>query len=267
MTSRHFGCTVGNATPVIHSLATMTTGKTQKSLRSKAMSTPIVIFAAMFGGAAAAFLPRVADRLAVPAGTPSKSACSSCARPFPEWVRVGAPCPCKGPPWLTVLASALAAALLGVVLDTSAALPLLLVAVVLAALLAEIDIRCLRLPDRLVGALAFVFALAAMPAAEWASAGRAGLAATTVGLGHLAVAILPGGGLGLGDVKLAGVLAFGLGLIGWPAVLLGVLVPYLINGPIAVYLLVSRRATGRTRMPFGPALLAGALLAFAGTAT
>jgi leader peptidase (prepilin peptidase)/N-methyltransferase len=91
---------------------------------------------------------------------------------------------------------------------------------------------------------------------------RAVLAASTVGSGHLAVAILPGGGLGLGDVKLAAVLAFVLGLVGWPAVLLGVLVPYLINGPIALYLLLRRRASRHTPLPFGPALLAGALIAF-----
>ena len=227
------------------------------------MSIPIAVFAAVFGGAGAAFVPRVADRLSVPSGTPPKSACSACARPIPEWVRAGASCPCTHLPWQTVLVSVLAAGLLGIVLDASAALPLLVVAVVLAALLAEIDIRCLRLPNRLVAALAFVLVLASVPAADLPSLGRALLAAGTVGLGHLAVAVLPGGGLGLGDVKLAAVLAFVLGLIGWPAVLLGVLVPYLINGPIAVFLLVSRRAAGNTPLPFGPALLAGALIAFA----
>jgi leader peptidase (prepilin peptidase)/N-methyltransferase len=241
------------------------------------MSPSIVAFAAVFGGAASAFVPRVADRLAVPSGTPARSACAACARPFPGWVRAGAPCPCKRPPWHTVLATALAAGLLGIVVDVSAALPPLLVAVVLAALLAEIDIRCLRLPDRLVGALAFVLVMASV--AEWASVGGAGLAvgwalvggaglaAAIVGLGHLVVAVLAGGGLGLGDVKLAAVLAFALGLTGWPTVLLGVLVPYLINGPIAVYLLLSRRATRRTPLPFGPALLAGALIAFAASDT
>jgi leader peptidase (prepilin peptidase)/N-methyltransferase len=226
------------------------------------MSTPIAVFAAVFGGAGAAFVPRVADRLSVPSGTPPKSACSACARPIPEWVRAGASCPCTHLPWQTVLVTALAAGLLGIVLNASAALPLLVVAVMLAALLAEIDIRCLRLPNRLVAALAFVLVLASVPAADLPSLGRALLAAATVGLGHLAVAVLPGGGLGLGDVKLATVLAFVLGLIGWPAVLLGVLVPYLINGPIAVFLLLSHRAAGNTPLPFGPALLAGALIAF-----
>jgi leader peptidase (prepilin peptidase)/N-methyltransferase len=224
------------------------------------MSLPIAVLAAVFGGAAAAFLPRVADRLSVPHGTPPRETCATCARPIPEWVRAGPSCPCTHLPWPTVLAAAIAAGLLGIVLDASAALPLLLVAVLLAALLSEIDMRCLRLPDRLVGALAFVLVLAS--AAHWASAGRAAVAAAAVGLSHLVVAVLPGGALGLGDVKLAAVLAFALGLISWPAVLLGVLLPYLINGPIAVYLLLRGRVTGRTPLPFGPALLAGALIAF-----
>jgi leader peptidase (prepilin peptidase)/N-methyltransferase len=73
-----------------------------------------------------------------------------------------------------------------------------------------------------------------------------------------AYAILAGlGGLGLGDLKLAAVLALILGFAGWPAVIAGVLAPHLINGPIALFLLVTRR---RTVLPFGPALLAGALI-------
>ena len=66
------------------------------------------------------------------------------------------------------------------------------------------------------------------------------------------------GGLGLGDVKLAAVLALILGFAGWPAVVTGVLAAHLINGPIALFLLVNGR---RRALPFGPALLAGALLA------
>jgi leader peptidase (prepilin peptidase)/N-methyltransferase len=40
-----------------------------------------------------------------------------------------------------------------------------------------------------------------------------------------------------------------------------VIAPHLINGPIALALLVRRRAGRRSALPFGPALLAGALLA------
>ena len=49
-----------------------------------------------------------------------------------------------------------------------------------------------------------------------------------------------------------------LGFAGWPAVIAGLVVPHLINGPIALALLLARRSRP---LPFGPALLAGALIA------
>jgi leader peptidase (prepilin peptidase) / N-methyltransferase len=157
-----------------------------------------------------------------------------------------------------VLGSATAAGLLATTVGATPLLPVLLLAVAIGVLLAAIDIRCLRLPDPLVAALAVVIVV---PLTLSGEAGRAFLAAGLVGLGYLLVALLPGGGLGLGDVKLAAVLAFVLGFIGWPAVVVGVIAPHLINGPIALALLVRRRAGRRSALPFGPALLAGALLA------
>jgi leader peptidase (prepilin peptidase)/N-methyltransferase len=43
-------------------------------------------------------------------------------------------------------------------------------------------------------------------------------------------------------------------------VFVGVVTPHLINGPIALFLLVTGRARGGRPLPFGPALLAGALI-------
>ena len=43
--------------------------------------------------------------------------------------------------------------------------------------------------------------------------------------------------------------------------LLGAVLPHLINGPVALGLLLTRKAGPRTELPLGPALLAGALLA------
>jgi leader peptidase (prepilin peptidase)/N-methyltransferase len=234
------------------------------------MSLPLVIFAAAFGAAAAAFVPRVAHRLAVPFAAASRSACASCARPFPPglpgWVRAGPPCPCAAAPWPTVLGSAAAAGLLAATLGPAPLLPVLLPAVVLGALLVEIDLRCLRLPDPVVAALAVLVAAPLIAFGEPGRLSRALLAAALVGLAYLIVAILPGGGLGLGDVKLATVLAFVLGYLGWPAVAIGSLAPHLINGPVVLFLLATRRAGRRTAVPFGPALLAGALTAVALTA-
>jgi leader peptidase (prepilin peptidase)/N-methyltransferase len=231
------------------------------------MSLPVVIFAAAFGAAAAAFVPRVAHRLAVPSGAAPRSACAVCSRPFAPgldgWVRAGPPCPCAPGPWPTVIGSAGAAALLGATLGATPLLPVLLIAVVLGVLLAEIDIRCLRLPDPLVFALAVLVVVPLVAMADPGRSGRALLAAVLVGSAYLTVALLPGGGLGLGDVKLAAVLAFVLGWLGWPAVAIGLLAPPLINGPVVLVLLITRRARGRTALPFGPALLAGALAAVA----
>ena len=232
------------------------------------MSTAASIICAPLGAAAGATLPRAAYRLSVPSGTPPRSACVYCGGPFPPgragWVRAGAPCRCGGSTRpslpLTVGASALAAGVLG-----WTGLPLLAAAAVLGVLLALVDLRCLRLPDPLVGALGAVTVLPltglAVLTGEPGRIGRGLLAAGGCCAAYLLLALLPGGGLGFGDVKLAAVLGFVLGWVGWPAVLTGLIAPQVINGPIALFLLFTGRARRGTALPFGPALLAGAALA------
>jgi leader peptidase (prepilin peptidase)/N-methyltransferase len=216
-----------------------------------------VIFAAAFGAASAAFLPRVAHRLAVGYADEPRRHCAVCSRPFssgfPGWVRVGAPCSCSGGYAWTVVTGAVAGGALAVAIGPSPLLPVYLVAAVPGVLLAVIDLSCLRLPDRVVG----LVAVAAVPLAVLRPE-RILPALVAAGAVLTAYAILAFvGGLGLGDVKLAAVLALVLGFAGWPAVIAGVLAPHLINGPIALFVLVTRR---RTVLPFGPALLAGALI-------
>ena len=234
----------------------------------------LVLLAVAFGAATGAFVPRVAHRLAVPSGSPPRSACAACARPFPSgldgWVRAGAACPCARFPWATVAGSAAASALLGAAMGARAVLPVLLIAVTLGVVLTLIDARCRRLPDPVVGILAVSvgvpLSMGAVVTGEPGRAGRGVLAAALVGLAYLGVALLPGNGLGLGDVKLAAVLAFVLGFLGWPAVAVGTVLPHLINGPVVLILLVSGRLRRRSAVPFGPALLVGALIGIATTA-
>jgi leader peptidase (prepilin peptidase)/N-methyltransferase len=131
-----------------------------------------------------------------------------------------------------------------------------------AVLLVLVDLRELRLPDPLVAALALG---AGIPLALLAPEriGPALVAAVLVGAGYLMIALLPGRGLGLGDVKLGAVLALLLSLTGgWPAVLIGLTAAHLIGGLTGIYLLVSRR--GRV-FPFGPMLLLGALAGITAT--
>jgi leader peptidase (prepilin peptidase) / N-methyltransferase len=234
----------------------------------------LVLLAVVFGAAGGAFVPRIAHRLAVASGRPPRSACAACARPFPSgpagWVRAGAACPCARFPWGTVAGSAAAAGLLGATVGGRVVLPVLLVGAVMGAVLAQIDVRCRRLPDPVVALLAVSagapLIVGAVVAGEPARAGRGVLAAVLVGMAYLGVALLPGGGLGPGDVKLAAVLAFVLGFLGWPAVAVGTVLPHLINGPVALVLLLTGRVRRRAALPFGPALLVGALLGVATTA-
>jgi leader peptidase (prepilin peptidase)/N-methyltransferase len=154
--------------------------------------------------------------------------------------------------------------MLGATIGPAPLLVVLLPAALLGILLAVIDLRCLRLPDPLVALLAAATVLplsaGAVLTGEPAGLVRATLAALLSGGVYLIIALLPGAGLGLGDVKLATVLGFTSGFLGWPAVAVGLLAPHLINGPIALTLLLTRRAKRRTALPLGPALLTGALL-------
>jgi leader peptidase (prepilin peptidase) / N-methyltransferase len=220
------------------------------------MSLVLVLGAAVSGGAAASFIPRVAHRLAVPRHAPVRAACAHCHTPTPSWVRAGASCRCRKSPVWTVGAGALASAALAASIGPSPLLVVLLPATVLGVLLAVVDMSCRRLPDRLVAMLAL--ALTPLSVLAWDLVPRALLAAAVTGTAYLVIALLPGRGLGLGDVKLATVLGFVLGFAGWPAVVLGLLTPHLINGPIALALLTTRRVSS---LPFGPALLGGALVA------
>ncbi|WP_232344800.1 prepilin peptidase [Actinoplanes awajinensis] len=160
----------------------------------------------------------------------------------------------RRPPAL--LSAAGAAGLLAVRLGPAPQLPVLLIAAEVGVLLALTDLRSLRLPDPLVATLAFGVGppLALLTPYRIVPALAAAL---LTGAGYLALALLPGRGLGFGDVKLGAVLALLLGLLGgWPAVVTGIGSAHLLGGLTAIYLLVTRR--GRV-FPFGPALLLGAL--------
>jgi len=122
--------------------------------------------------------------------------------------------------------------------------------------LAAIDLDRRRLPDLLVlPALVLLGGLAAV-----AGEGRALLAGVATFAVYAVLAVLPRGGLGFGDVKLAGVLGLALGLLGWGAVVRGTALAFTIGGVAALALLVTGRARRDTQLPFGPCLLAGALL-------
>ncbi|MGC0141494.1 prepilin peptidase [Pseudactinotalea sp. Z1732] len=133
------------------------------------------------------------------------------------------------------------------------------------ALLSVIDLAVRRLPDRVVGAtllgLVLPLVLEAGISGAWADLGRAGLGALALVAGYFVLAFIAPSGLGLGDVKFAAVIGAFLGWFGWWQVGAGTLLAFLINALVATVVLVSRRGSRRSQIPFGPAMMAGAVAA------
>jgi leader peptidase (prepilin peptidase) / N-methyltransferase len=68
-------------------------------------------------------------------------------------------------------------------------------------------------------------------------------------------------GMGLGDVKLAGVLGMYLGYLGWGTLAVGAFFGFALGGVVGITLMAIGRATRKSKIPFGPFMLSGALAA------
>lgn len=129
-------------------------------------------------------------------------------------------------------------------------------------LLALIDIDVRRLPDAIV-LPSYPIAAATLATACLVAGGWSPLARGAVGfLAMIAFYGLPRlvrpDGVGGGDVKLSGLIGLYLGFLGWPELIVGAFVAFLLGGVHAVVLLVTRRSGASGTLPFGPWMLAGA---------
>lgn len=151
----------------------------------------------------------------------------------------------------------------------SPVLPAYLYLAAVAVALALIDLDVKRLPNVIVLPSYLVAALllgaAALTGAGGGPAVRALVAMVVLFAGYLGLALLVPGGMGYGDVKLAGLLGLYLGWVSWSTVWVGTFAAFLAGGLVGVALLLLRRADRRSAIPFGPSMLAGAGVAlFAG---
>ncbi len=135
------------------------------------------------------------------------------------------------------------------------------------AALTFIDLDVHRLPDLIVlpsYPIAFVLLLVpTVVTGQWGALLRGVLAGLALFVGYLVLALVSpgGGGLGLGDVKLAGVLGLLLGWVGWGPAIVSVLAAFVIGGVIALILLLARRASRSSHIAFGPSMILGAWVA------
>ena len=140
---------------------------------------------------------------------------------------------------------------------------LYLAAVGLALALIDLDVH--RLPSAII-LPSYPVVVALLALASWNPGGlsswdgmlRAGVGALSL-LGFYAIlAVVRPGGMGMGDVRLAGLLGLALGWLGWGPLAVGAFAAFLLGGTYSVFLLATRRATRRSGIPFGPWMLLGA---------
>jgi prepilin signal peptidase PulO-like enzyme (type II secretory pathway) len=146
--------------------------------------------------------------------------------------------------------------------------PMAIAFVYLAAVsgaLVFLDVRLHRLPTCFLRPAYPITGLAVVGDAaltgEWSRAGAAGLGALALGGAYLLMCLLPGGPMGLGDVRLAGVLGAVLAWVSWNALLTGAFGAFVLACLVVVPGLLLRRRAAGSHLPFGPFMLLAAAAA------
>lgn len=149
------------------------------------------------------------------------------------------------------------------VVGASWALPAYLYLTAIAVALAAIDLDVHRLPDAIVypsyPVALVLLALASWGEGDWGAMLRALIGGAALFLLYAVTVVVYPKGMGLGDVKLAGVLGLYLGWWGWSALAVGAFGAFVLGGVGALVLVVAGDAGRKTRIPFGPYMLTAAL--------
>jgi leader peptidase (prepilin peptidase)/N-methyltransferase len=242
------------------------------------MTTALLVIGCVLGLAVGSFLNVVIHRLPREESLRPGSRCPHCRAAIKPWHNVpvvswlvlrGRCADCRQRISLRYpLVEAATAVLFGAVtarFGLTAALPayLYLAAITVALTMIDFDVR--RLPDRIVLPSYVVGAVLLTPAViadgDWWAGVRGLIAMAALWAFYFALAFVYPGGMGFGDVKLAGLLGLYLGWLGWSSVLLGAFAGFLLGGLAGAALLLTRRAGLKSAIPFGPAMLGGAMLA------
>jgi leader peptidase (prepilin peptidase) / N-methyltransferase len=206
-------------------------------------------------------------RMSVPSGNPDRTACAHCGATVPRWravrcqdcgTRLGAPA------IFEVVTAAVLALLCGKFAGQADVLAFCFLGA-LGVALSAIDITVHRLPDRLTlpayPAMAVLLCVAAVIGHNSGALLRALLGSVALTASFLLLALLRPGQLGGGDIKLAGVTGLALGWLGWPTLVSGAVLGFVLTALFSLALLATRRISLRSAICFGPFMLSGALLA------
>jgi leader peptidase (prepilin peptidase)/N-methyltransferase len=239
----------------------------------------VIVVVGCFGLLVGSFLNVVIWR--VPRGESvvhPRSRCPSCDAPIRErdnvplvsWLLLRGRCRDCGEPIsarypLVELTTGVLFALLAWKIGNHWALPAFLYLAAVSVALALIDIDVHRLPDVLTlpsyPVAAVLLTVGALAAHEPFALARAAIGAAALFLLYAVLWFVYPKGMGLGDVKLAGVLGIYLGYLSWGTLAVGAFFGFALGGVVGITLMAVGRATRKSKIPFGPFMLAGAMAA------
>ena len=128
--------------------------------------------------------------------------------------------------------------------------------------LALIDLDTHKLPNAIVlpayGVGLVLLGGASIVASDGESIIRGVIGMAAMFIAYLVMALIYPGGMGFGDVKLAGVLGLFLGWLGLGPLFVGAFAAFFLGGIFALVLVLFRKAGRKTGIPFGPWMLVGA---------
>ena len=162
-----------------------------------------------------------------------------------------------------VVVGAVSGGLLGWQLGWAPALVFLLPLVPVLVALSVIDWRTQLLPTWVIARtyLVLVPVVVAVAAAtgEWGDLVRAGWGWLITGFLYFALWFINSAGLGYGDVRLSGIIGIALGYLGWGELFAGLYSAFVLGGVLGALLAVAK-IVDRKGVPFGPFMVAGALV-------
>lgn len=192
------------------------------------------------------------------------------ATALPAWADVESRSAARSGPRTRVTGAVVTAIAFGVLtgrVGGDAVLPAFLATMAAGTAISIVDLRERRIPNRML-LVAGPVVTALLVAGLLLRGEPSRLLAVLVGAAALfvlyfVIALIVPAAMGMGDVKLAALLGGALGAVGLTGWLLGLVAAFLIGGVVAIIALVTRRVGVRGSIPFGPWMVAGALVGLA----
>jgi leader peptidase (prepilin peptidase) / N-methyltransferase len=146
----------------------------------------------------------------------------------------------------------------------SAQLPAYLYLMAVGVALALIDLDVQRLPDVLTlpsyPVAIVLLAVASLAHQDGWSLARAAIGMVVLFAFYFTVAVIAPRGMGFGDVKLSGLVGLYLAWLGWGQLAVGAFAAFAVGALVGIGLIVFAGGGRKTKVPFGPFMLIGALI-------